>query len=115
MDEITGHEDYINAHDVQKRIAELKALRSPEDWEADELEALRGLAEDFASYAGNPDTGSAIRDSYMKDYAMELGDDLGVGQDNPLFSYVDWGDFADDLKSDMAEVRFRGTAYYIRS
>ena len=104
MEEITGQEDFINASTVKERIAELEALESPEDWDTEELEALRGLQDDFTS-SGDPESGSAIHDSYMEEYAMELGDDLaGVGQDSFLFSYVNWGDLAENLKADMMAV-----------
>jgi hypothetical protein len=116
MEEITGHEDFINASTVKERVRELEALEYPREEDQEELEALYDLAEDFEDYAGDPENASAIRDSYMEDYAMELGDDLaGVGQESFLFSYVRWGDLAENLKTDMSEIRFRGTTYFVRS
>jgi hypothetical protein len=130
MDEITGHEDFINARDVRERIAEIEAADCDGDREGadgcenagtcpscygeagEELAALRELEEDFRNYSH--DSGSAIRDSYMTDYAMEYGDDIaGVGQDSFLFSYVNWGGLAESLKQDMAQVTFRDGTYYI--
>jgi hypothetical protein len=129
MEEITGHEDFINASTAKERIAELEAADCDGDLEGtegcdsnltcpscygdagEELAALKELLEDFRNY---PDRAFAIRDSFMEDYAMEEGDDLGgVGLDHFLFTYVNWKELASDLRSEMEEIRFRGTTYFI--
>lgn len=128
MDAIDNGEDFINATDVDARIADLettqKGLRRHgndlEDWDAEELAALRELRDDARGLAGSgllswPGSVTLIRDSHFGDYARDLADDTGDCRDEGSVSaYVDWQAYADALKQDYASVDFGGVTYWAR-
>ena len=121
---ISNVDDVIDSRDVIARIEELKALidiaaeegRGDLDLD-DELEALKGLADEAE---GSPDWeyGEAlIRDSYFEAYAQELAEDIGaVSSDQSWPNYcIDWERAARDLQVDYFTVEFDGATYWIRS
>lgn len=143
----TNSDDIIDSRDVIARIAELKGERAAlaeavEDaqaddtsevaakirdaaadlhlWDeenADELRALKSLAEEGE---GSPDWShgeTLIRASYFETYAQELADDIGAIPNNaswPL-TCIDWDRAAHELKMDYFTVTFDGVDYLIRS
>ena len=57
-----------------------------------------------------------IRDSYFREYAMELADDCGMIPDNltwPL-SCIDWDQAARELQMDYTPIDWDGTTYWVR-
>jgi hypothetical protein len=115
----TNSDDLIDSRDVIEAIAWL--TEEPEEGEElevdDDLEALKALAEEAEQYAADWRYGEVlIRDSYFKEYAMDLADSIGAIDSNagwPL-SYIDWDDAADALRSDYTSVEFDGVTYWVR-
>jgi antirestriction protein len=70
---------------------------------------------DLAEYAENEST--MIPEEDFEDYAQEFAEDVGYmlkQSDNPLFSYIDWTSWAEDMKHDYTEVTFEDRTYLIR-
>lgn len=134
---ISNNDDIIDSRDVMERIEELKyewaevTGDDPDDYDmgrddwavglgedgADELVALLALAEEGADYAADWMYGETlIRDSYFKEYAMELAEDMGVLPSEYLWptSYIDWDAAARDLQMDYTTVDFDGVTYWVR-
>ena len=103
---------------VDRRQAAYVAL---DTWDAssdaDELRILKALADEASGYAADwPHGETLIRDSYFKDYAMELADDIGAIDNNaswPL-TCIDWDQAARELQMDYSAVDFDGVTYWIR-
>lgn len=138
--DISNSDDTIDSRDVIARIEELEAERDAFDeaqaeratengdetgaaWadvyeaEADELKALKALAEEAEGYSSDWRHGETlIRDSYFVEYAEQLAEDIGaIGRDAswPL-SHIDWDAAADELKQAYTSVDFDGVTYWIR-
>jgi len=85
------------------------------DEEKEILEAIAELEE-----MGFPDWQhgeTMIKDSYFKEYAQELAEDIGaIGSDNqwPLYC-IDWEWAARELKHDYSCVEFLGEDYWVRN
>jgi hypothetical protein len=58
-----------------------------------------------------------IRDTYFRDYAMELADDLGMLPKNYTWptSCIDWDQAARELQMDYSSCDFYGVTYWYRS
>lgn len=140
---IDNFDDVIDSRDVIARIEELTdeletaradqggESESFEHWcsavlrdagelyydECAELKTLKALADEASGYAADWQHGETlIRDSYFKDYAMELADDIGAIDNNaswPL-TCIDWGQAARELQMDYTSVDFDGVTYWIR-
>ena len=78
---------------------------------------MKALADEASGYAADwPHGETLIRDSYFKDYAMELADDIGAIDNNaswPL-TCIDWDQAARELQMDYSAVDFDGVTYWIR-
>lgn len=138
--DISNSDDTIDSRDVIARIEELEAERDAFDeaqaeratengdetgaaWadvyeaEADELKALKALAEEAEGYSSDWRHGETlIRDSYFVEYAEQLAEDIGaIDRDAswPL-SHIDWDAAADELKQAYTSVDFDGVTYWIR-
>jgi len=120
--EITNSEDIIDSRDVIARIAYLEdSLDVPEEDrdedEADELAALRSLAEEASGYVGDWEYGEAlIRDSYFEQYAQQLAEDLDLIPQDATWpaTCIDWGEAARELQMDYTSVDFGGVTYWTR-
>ena len=121
---ISSHDDVIDSRDVIARIEELKALidiaaeegRGDLDLD-DELEALKGLADEAE---GSPDWeyGEAlIRDSYFPEYAEELANDIGAINSEMSWpcNHIDWEAAGVELQQDYFTVDFDGAQYWLRA
>ncbi len=122
--EISNTDDIIDSRDVIARIEALKSERDAAEsqsvWEnsgeASELEALEALA---SKAEGSPDWNygvTLIRDSYFRDYAEQLADDIGAIDRNANWpvNCIDWDEAAGQLKVDYFQVDFGGVTYWIR-
>ena len=90
------------------------------DWDednADELKALKNLAEEAGSSPDWEYGESLIRDSYFTDYAQQLADDIGAIDRNANWpvNCIDWEQAAEQLKADYFSVDFDGVEYWIRA
>lgn len=106
-------EDLVRAMDAAA------AEHEPDTDDVEELAALKALAEEAES---SPDWiyGEVlIRDSYFREYAEQLADDIGAvnckhANDWPL-RHIDWERAAEELKADYFSVDYDGVEYWIRS
>jgi hypothetical protein len=115
--EISNSEDVIDSREVIKRIEELEEQEERDESEEDELKALKSLADEASGYAADWQYGETlIRDSYFKEYAQELADDIGAVNSNAGWpnSCIDWDEAARQLQQDYTEVDFDGVSYWIR-
>ena len=143
MTDISNTDDIIGSRDVIARIEELTdeletaradqggETESFEEWlaavlrdsaepfhdEARELASLKTLAEEASGYAADWQHGETlIRDSYFKDYAQQLADDIGAIDRNASWpcNCIDWDQAARELRMDYTAVDFDGVTYWIR-
>lgn len=117
MTDISNKDDIIDSRDVIERIDELIDIDQPSTEEVEELAALKALASEASGYAPDWNYGEVlIRDSYFKDYAMQLAEDIGAI--NPVCDWlkccIDWDLAARELQYDYTAVEFDGVAYWIR-
>lgn len=103
---------------VDRRQAAYVAL---DTWDAssdaDELRILKALADEASGYASDWKYGETlIRDSYFRDYAEQLADDIGTITDNPPWplTCIDWDQAARELQYDYTAVDFDGVTYWVR-
>ncbi len=128
--QIDHYADLIDSRDVIARIEELEseldALEAEEvvhsilEWKnenGEELAALKALAEEASGYAADWQYGETlIRDSYFRDYAMQLADDIGAIPSDLAWpcTCIDWDQAARELQMDYSAVEFNGITYWIR-
>lgn len=123
-------DDTIDSRDVIARIEHLSQLRQPgpvdlgdednkaaqDDLFAD-LATLEALAEEASNYAPDWEHGETlIRDSYFKEYAMELAEDIGAIKSDASWpnNCIDWDQAARELRMDYSAVDFDGVTYWVR-
>ena len=84
----------------------------------DELKVLKELAKEGEDYSSDWKYGETlIRDTYFKDYAMELADDIGAinSDSNWPNNCIDWDKAARELQYDYTMIEYDGIDYWIRS
>lgn len=87
----------------------------PEEYE--ELKTLRSLAAQASGYADDWEHGETlIRDSYFKDYAQELAEDIGAVNADATWpnNCIDWDQAARELRMDYTAVEFDDVTYWVR-
>jgi hypothetical protein len=115
----TKYDDIIDSRDIIERLDEL--VDQVDDGSANkedraELATLQALVSEAS---GSPDWlygETLIRDSYFREYAMELADGTGAIPDEcqwPM-SCIDWDLAARELQTDYFDVDFDGVTYWIR-
>lgn len=131
--EIDNTTDVISVSDITERVDALQSIADDyeddpaandplDEDEAQELKVLTDLLEEMRSNGGdhqwNGDwyPGSMIRDSYFKDYAMELADDIGAVDANASWpnTYIDWDAAAEALQQDYSSIEYQGIDYWYR-
>lgn len=103
-------------NDVQTADARLTWAEQNPD-EAAELAALEALAEEASAYAADWQHGETlIRDSYFKEYAQELAEDIGAINANASWpnNCIDWDQAARELQMDYTSVNFDNVIYWVR-
>ena len=122
--EISNHNDIIDSRDIIERIDELENMSLDEDGngldedETKELEILYALQKEGEDYSPDWKYGETlIRDTYFKDYAMELAEDIGAinSDSNWPNNCIDWDQAARELQMDYTMIDFDGIDYWIRS
>ena len=141
---ISNFDDTIDSRDVIARIKELTdeletaradqggESESFEHWcsavlrdagelyydECAELAALKALADEASGYAADWQHGETlIRDSYFRDYAMELAEDVcsdAIRNASWPLTCIDWDQAARELQYDYTAVDFDGVTYWVR-
>jgi hypothetical protein len=120
MTDISNSDDVIDSRDVIARIDELIELSKGEDWtveDNDELTALQALAAEGENYAADwPYGETLIRDSYFRDYAEQLAEDIGAINSDASWpnNCIDWDRAARELRMDYSAIDFDGVTYWIR-
>ncbi len=85
--------------------------------EAEELATLEKLAEEASGYAADWEYGETlIRDSYFKEYAQQLAEDIEAVNRDAAWpnNCIDWEQAARELQMDYTAVDFDGVTYWIR-
>ena len=88
-----------------------------EDYDAEELKALKALADEGEASSSWSDGEALIRDSYFQEYAEQFADDIGAIDRNATWpcNCIDWEKAAEQLQMDYTSVNFDGETYWIRS
>ena len=111
--EISNTEDTLDVRDI------IAAVEADEDNAPAELVALldelKGNGGD-EQWRGDWYPVTLIRDSYFKEYAQELADDIGATDRNAAWplNCIDWEEAASDLQIDYTTVEFDGVTYWYR-
>ncbi len=117
--------DMIDLRDVTDRADELREMRddgelTPED--TAELEQIEKVLAELEGEGGDHEwdgawyPGSLIRDSYFRDYAQELAEDVGAGDSNATWpnNCIDWDQAARELRMDYSSIEIEGVTYWYR-
>ena len=108
-----------DAEDAQTAHAD--AVTALAEWhesdEGKELETLKALADQCEGYGDWAHGETLIRESYFRDYAMELAEDCGMIPKDLAWpcTCIDWEQACRELKMDYTEVDFDGVSYFMRA
>lgn len=119
--------DIIDVRDIIARFEELEneipselCQRDPE--QVAEKNALDEILSDLSGNGGDEQWRgdwyplTLIRESYFKDYAQELAEDIGAVDRNASWpnNCIDWDMAARDLRMDYTSIEIGGVTYYFR-
>ncbi|MEQ6332992.1 hypothetical protein [Sphingobium sp. MK2] len=98
-----------------------KARAALAEWdasdEAEELKTLKAFRDELTDYCDDWSHGvTLIRDSYFKEYAEQLADDIGAinGDAKWPVNCIDWEKAARELQMDYTSGEFDGVTYWAR-
>jgi exoribonuclease II len=114
---IDKYEDVIYSRDLNARIEWLESNDDKDDDEKAELAALVALKAEAEGYSSDWQYGATlIRDSYFRDYAQELAEDIGAIDHNAQWpnACIDWDQAARELQMDYSAIEFDGITYWVR-
>lgn len=135
MRDISNSDDIVDVRDVIARVEHLQNLRTPgpvdlgpednaqaQDDLFEELNTLENLLADLCGTGGDEQWRgdwypvTMIRDTYFKDYAYELADDIGAINSDAGWpnNCIDWDKAARELRMDYTSVEFDGVTYWVR-
>lgn len=112
-----------NGPDPSGELAEAidKARAALVEWdasdEAGELKTLKAFRDELEGYCPDWSSGETlIRDSYFKEYAQQLAEDVGDIKDDSRWPYtcIDWDKAARELQMDYTSGEFDGVTYWAR-
>jgi hypothetical protein len=109
--------DVIDSRDVQYAIEQLTGLPERDEFEDAALASLQALKDAICDALGNnwDDGLLLVRDEYFEEYAEDYARSTEpLERDSWLWNYVDFGNLADDLKSDYRRIDLGGITYYAR-
>lgn len=117
---ISNSDDIIDFRNLTDRIEELEDDGADESRE--ELATLRAFLDQCEDSGGDHQwrgtwyPGSAIRDSYFRDYAQQFADDIGAIDSNAGWpnNCIDWDRAARELQHDYTSVEFGDVTYWVR-
>lgn len=121
---IDHYQDLIDVRDIIARFEELEndPQLDKDTTISDEANELAALLDELKGNGGDEQWRGAwypvtlIRDSYFKDYAMELADDLGAINSEATWpnDCIDWDRAADELQMDYSSLDYNGIDYWYR-
>lgn len=119
--------DIIDIRDIIERIEglEVELEQCPDNFtfeDGEELRTLTAIMAELAGYGGDEQWRddwyplTLIRDSYFRDYAQELAEDIGAVDRNASWpnNCIDWDQAARDLRVDYSSVEIDGITYLYR-
>ncbi len=129
MPDISNMDDIIDVRDIIARVEELEAEVETEhdDSERDlvldakaELETLNAFLEEmrgnggYEQWRGNWYPVTCVRESYFKDYAQELAEELDLIKSDSQWpaNCIDWDQAARELQMGYTGADFDGITYY---
>lgn len=115
--EISNSDDVIDSRQVIERIEELQGNDERDQDENRELTSLLALQEEAEGYSSDWKYGAIlVRDSYFKDHAQELAEDIGAINSDATWpnNCIDWDQAARELQMDYTSVEFDGVTYWVR-
>lgn len=115
----------IDVRDIIERVETLLELQEigeyleTPDCELTELRAILESLKDMGGdeqYRGDWYPATLIRDSYFRDYAQELAEDIGAVNTNASWpnNCIDWDMAARELRYDYTGININGTTYWTR-
>lgn len=113
----TNSNDVIDSRDVIAAISELEETEDRDEDETETLGALHDLRNQASGYAEDWEYGATlIRDSYFREYAMGLAEDIGAIPSEYTWpaSCIDWDQASRELQMDYTAVDFDGVTYWVR-
>lgn len=114
-----GQEEPYDSPELEEARETLASAESDlADWDGEEeLKTLKALADQCEGCENWKYGEGLIRDSYFREYAEQLADDIGAIDRNARWpvNCIDWEEAARELQYDYTEVDFDGEAYWIRS
>ena len=133
--DVSNSDDVIDVRAVIERVEELEEERDDYDPDAEdalawavqnsedaaELGMLLELLSDLEGYGGDHQWRGSwypvtlVRDSYFREYAMELAEELNSHQNQSWpNNCIDWDQAARELRMDYSSVEFDGVTYWYR-
>lgn len=109
-------DDVIDSRDIIAWIAELSDETRDED-DVAYLASLKRISEQAEGYGDWEYGETLIRDSYFKNYAMELAEDCGMINKDAKWpnNCIDWDKAARELQMDYTSIDFDGVTYWMRA
>lgn len=104
--------------DVEKKVELEKQLREFDEDEdqGGELSKLKKLESELENEGDWTHGITLINDSYFKQYAMDLAEDVeGMDDRHWPFTCIDWDQAVKELQHDYSSVEFGSTTYWYRS
>ena len=117
--------DIIDVRDIIKQFEELEELQENGEYLESpdcELSDLRKLLSELEGTGGDEEWRgewypvTLIRDSYFKEYAQELAEDIGAVDSNATWpnNCIDWDYAARELRYDYTGIDVDGVTYWTR-
>lgn len=118
----TNSDNVIDVRDIIKRYEELEDNTEANEEEREEFNNLQKLLNDLEGNGGDEQFRdewyplTLIRDSYFKDYAKELAEDIGAISKDTAWpnNCIDWIHAANQLRADYTSVKIGDTTYWYR-
>ncbi len=120
--EVSNYDDLIDVRDIIARVEALEDNDLDPAECAEEIDTLRSLLGELKGNGGDEQWQgdwypvTLIRDSYFKEYAQQLADDIGAIDASagwPM-SCIDWDQAARELQQDYSSVEFGDVTYWYR-
>src|SRR5688572_17796193 len=120
--DVSNSADLIDVRDVIARFEELGEIETRDDEEEAEFLSLTALLGELEGNGGDEQWRgdwypvTLVRDSYFKDHARELAEDIGAIKEDAGWPArcIDWEQAASELQGDYSSVEYEGVTYWYR-